>query len=92
VSDLPFHAQSRFQLWYSLLSADERNEFARRAGTSIESVKVNYIRPLAKPLDSNYKHKKPCRCQPSSKTMIMLTEATGGACSYKDIRDHFYPL
>jgi len=89
---IPRHAQSEFQLWYSTLSAKERKKFAKSAGTSVDSIKVNYIRPLVKPLASHYRYKRPCRCQPSSKTMMVLAKATGNACSYKDMRDHFYPL
>lgn len=89
---LPCHAQSEFQLWYSMLTAGERREFAKKAGTTVESVKVNYIRPLIQPLATHYQYKKPCRSQPGSKTMLLLADATGNACSYEDLRDHFYPL
>lgn len=89
---IPDHAQSVFQLWYSILTTGERKEFAARAGTTVDSIKVNYIRPLIRPLTSHYEDKRPCRCQPNSKMMIVLAKATDDACTYEEIREHFYPL
>jgi len=88
----PKHARSQFQLYFNTLTSEHKKAFAARMGSTVTTIKSNWLVPLDRPLDTHYRDKKPCRNQPKSKLMIRLARASQGKCSYADIVEHFYPI
>jgi len=92
LNKLPPHADTIFQRWYRKLTYAEKLKFAKRAGVSLPAIQTNFIRPVKRAERDHYRLKKVTRRQPKSETMIKLAKATRGEVTYKQIRDHFYPL
>lgn len=89
---LPPHCRSKFQTWLSKLSIEERDAYAERADTTWVMIKCNWLRPVTKPLPTTYTELRPVRCNPHSRRMLKLAEASQGALTYAQVREHFYPL
>jgi len=81
---------SKFQDYFHELTPKGRKLFAARASTTVNNIYVNWLRRLDKRHPEHLKNFKSTNVQPKSKTMLVLSRATKGVCSYEDMLDHFY--
>ncbi len=91
MNELPKHADTKFQRWYSKQTAQGKRDFATRIGRHRGTVRSMWIIPIEFPLPSHYTEMKPTRGRPQPMLMLVMSEATNGCCSYKDMIRHFMP-
>jgi len=85
-------ADTKFQLYYRSLTKKQQEQYAKRAQSTTNSMRANFIRPLNRTLPGHRKFFKSTNSQPDSKKMLILAKASRGAVAYEDMLDHFYRL
>jgi len=90
-TQLPPHANTVFQRWHADLSPQEKCDFASEYGCSQTMVRANFLIPTGHPLLTMKTYNKRTRGNPNHEAMVRIAAATRGACSYKDIVNHFVP-
>lgn len=67
-----------YRSYFVALNADQREAYARRAGTSSAYIQIHLMAT-------------PPRKIPRPELLRALADATEGACSFQDMLAHFYP-
>lgn len=91
MSELPKHANTKFQRWYSKQTAQGKKDFAARIGRGAGMIRASWIIPIGKPLPTHYTKMEPTAARPTALTMRAMSKATDGCCNYNDMLRHFYP-
>ena len=85
-------ASTKFQQHFQGLTPIMKEGFAKRAESSVNSIRANYLRPIRRTHKRHRKFYQSTISQPNSEKMLKFARASRGALDYEDILEHFYMM